>query len=809
MPEMVFQPSLHGWPFPNAFRFPPHMLGMNRPLPDTFGLCGGMCWSALDRFLDGRRIPRDCPAPGPGEALHAELILRQANALARDVWSRVLEWQRQPGRRSGAGSSGAATGLGREWRSLRRSLDAGEPALLCIILDGGPFATPGNAHQVLAYAYSNDRQAKHIRIRIYDPNHPDDDDRTLDLTLGRTGSPMQAALASHGTIHGFFVVPYDRAAPERLTVETVAEPGRVTLNHPILDRPTVLAGGSGSIDVLGRDDNDQLIRYSRGDDGVWERANLSLEAGADHVVRIHGRPAVTGSGRGINIFARNHAGDLLQYRRLPGLGWRVRNLTDDRRAGPPFRLASDPVAVDGPGRRTNVFGLDHEGRLVHYESAPVRGWAAAHPAEAQESPDAWTLEGRPVAALGPGDTLHVLGRAGDGRLLHFSRTSSDAPWSVAPILADTTNGQVVRITGDPALVVDDDLPAIARSPDGGLLHCRWTPDSGWNVTEITAARHQAQADTPLADSDPTAIAAGESLHVFVRGTTGGLLHARLAGDGRWSVEDLTHGRITIDSELTIDDAPVACAGAHDTLVVAASRGRELVLYTWRPETDWVAEAPAATRPDGFSACTDVERLTALSDDRGRCHIFATDSLGTIVHLEAAPMDRGAPGRGQDTAHGENLQSADASRAGVAADAALESADLEPGTPGPKPVGFEPLTEDPDEPADLAPEVAQPGKTAVPGIPGASREARTDTDATSENHAASGSLPGRRRSIRRPEVVNPLPELPLLDPHDDEPVGAAELPLLELHEDSIIDEAEPEVSADSVVPHHREDTELDD
>ena len=58
-----FKPSIHGWPFGNSwdwtidFLFPQFDITLN-----SVGFCGGMCWTALDRFYNGVCTPRDIPA---------------------------------------------------------------------------------------------------------------------------------------------------------------------------------------------------------------------------------------------------------------------------------------------------------------------------------------------------------------------------------------------------------------------------------------------------------------------------------------------------------------------------------------------------------------------------------------------------------------------------------------------------------------------------------------------------------------------------------------------------------------------------
>jgi hypothetical protein len=65
-----------------------------------------------------------------------------------------------------------------EWRALCADLDAGRPAMAGLVRSAGvnPFSLTAN-HQVLGFAY--EAAADVGRLRIYDPNHPGDDDVAL------------------------------------------------------------------------------------------------------------------------------------------------------------------------------------------------------------------------------------------------------------------------------------------------------------------------------------------------------------------------------------------------------------------------------------------------------------------------------------------------------------------------------------------------------------------------------------------------------------------------------------------------------
>jgi hypothetical protein len=151
------------------------------------GLCGGMCFAAADRFLRGEAPPHD-PAPPPaGSPLFDEIAHRQLDSLELGT-TPFRFWWAAARRRSGRWSAADQV---REWRAIRADIDAGRPAMLGLVRSAAinPFALTTN-HQVLGYAY--EAGPARATIRIYDPNHPGDDDVSIDLRIGgiaETGAP--------------------------------------------------------------------------------------------------------------------------------------------------------------------------------------------------------------------------------------------------------------------------------------------------------------------------------------------------------------------------------------------------------------------------------------------------------------------------------------------------------------------------------------------------------------------------------------------------------------------------------------------
>lgn len=190
-----FLPSRHGFAFAN--RWPPGpafelrvrylRIGLGEVAE---GLCGGMCFAAADRFLEGVTVPTDQVAPAPGTPLFREIARRQLDSLHWLVAMPLRFWSTSVRVRLGWWS---AQDQVREWRAIRADLAAGRPAMLGLVRAAqvNPFSVTVN-HQVLGFAAEAERAE--ATIRIYDPNHPGRDDVAIALRLGGGGRASGAAV---------------------------------------------------------------------------------------------------------------------------------------------------------------------------------------------------------------------------------------------------------------------------------------------------------------------------------------------------------------------------------------------------------------------------------------------------------------------------------------------------------------------------------------------------------------------------------------------------------------------------------------
>lgn len=221
-----FDPKVHGFKFANTFSndFVP-VLDVR-----TGGLCGGMCYAAVDYFLARWEVPNQDYRPANGTALQRYLYDCQTHAImgSLEAW---MELGNNPfGVRN---SEFFRWGLdSKRIERLQYYIGQGMPAPLGLQGASGL----SESHHVLAIGYDmgrykadlGDYQGDFI-IYIYDPNHPNET-RTLlpDLTAeiwvegDEKGNPIQ------GTgWQSWFVSNYSPSNPPWLPNPTYPDDGRV------------------------------------------------------------------------------------------------------------------------------------------------------------------------------------------------------------------------------------------------------------------------------------------------------------------------------------------------------------------------------------------------------------------------------------------------------------------------------------------------------------------------------------------------------------------------------------------------------
>ena len=206
--QTKFSPAVNGFRFVNRFEF---KLPIKFKLPlagevdlndVVLGLCGGMCFAALDHFYAGAALT---PVAKPGDLDTKTLIYladRQIDSLKISVLIKFIEWMLIDQAEIGARM------LRSEIPKLRRMLDKGEPAVLGLVRVQG-WGDLTHNHQVLATAYALDDSTNDLQITLYDPNHPGETP-SLHLNLGRQGAGFQVTQTTGEPLRGFFIIPYKR-----------------------------------------------------------------------------------------------------------------------------------------------------------------------------------------------------------------------------------------------------------------------------------------------------------------------------------------------------------------------------------------------------------------------------------------------------------------------------------------------------------------------------------------------------------------------------------------------------------------------
>jgi hypothetical protein len=201
-----FSSKMHGYKFVNSFKIE---LKYNLPLIGEVdlgdfivGLCGGMCFSALDNYHAGIPISSRKTVPQTGSAMRNLLIKKQLQSLIPpDGIIKVLAWTVRDDKYVWRRTAGS------ELRKLRTRLDKGQPAVLALIRADRE-GDPTKNHQVIAQAYSYDEHSGDLLVKIYDPNHPLKTP-TLTMNFNSPNTGIHAIQSTGEPLRGFFVIDYE------------------------------------------------------------------------------------------------------------------------------------------------------------------------------------------------------------------------------------------------------------------------------------------------------------------------------------------------------------------------------------------------------------------------------------------------------------------------------------------------------------------------------------------------------------------------------------------------------------------------
>lgn len=212
--KLNFIPSLHGFAFAN--RFPGYILpscvssfpGISNFLSSSqscYGLCGGMCFAAYDFFNAQRTITSNNTIPKPGSPLYRYLYKRQLDSYGQfgKLIAKFAHW-------TVLSDSTVDRLTYYELNKVATQIENGQAVILGLVYTSiAKTIAIWLNHQVLAYNYLEEAEA--IKIKIYDPNFPYQDDIIIEIKSGSAGIKCTQKIPHKKKevhIRGFFVIPY-------------------------------------------------------------------------------------------------------------------------------------------------------------------------------------------------------------------------------------------------------------------------------------------------------------------------------------------------------------------------------------------------------------------------------------------------------------------------------------------------------------------------------------------------------------------------------------------------------------------------
>ena len=201
----------HGFKFVNRFEVP---FSVMFPLPFVspidldnviYGLCGGMCYGALDYFYAGKPIPAVDKVNDLDNRFLLYLWDRQLDSLKLTTVVRVMEWMLLE---STTASRRVAQ---REAPKVKRRVDKGQPAVLALIRTEG-VSNPTKNHQVMVTGYHEKPDTRDLVFDIYDPNYPGKK-HAISMNLKAPSQGISLKQSSGEPLRGFFVLDYRRKQP--------------------------------------------------------------------------------------------------------------------------------------------------------------------------------------------------------------------------------------------------------------------------------------------------------------------------------------------------------------------------------------------------------------------------------------------------------------------------------------------------------------------------------------------------------------------------------------------------------------------
>lgn len=244
-----FTPDEHGWKFSNSFDYHAivRFMGTDIVSPDPLGrgLCGGMCFSVLDRYYRGQPISEATALPEIGSSTTNYLTNRQQTTMKSGaVPAKVLDWILRSDEAHTFNRHSVGHLTKEEIGKTIAKINAGQPTTLVLVRGEGLSQLDAAlySHQIVVYAY--EKSVGKITFFIYDPNYPKQEDE-LTVYYGIWKNNKIKVFLEHDSgrgkerERGFFINYYDKTkSPEDVVANICGEVRFASAKRTLVASPT-------------------------------------------------------------------------------------------------------------------------------------------------------------------------------------------------------------------------------------------------------------------------------------------------------------------------------------------------------------------------------------------------------------------------------------------------------------------------------------------------------------------------------------------------------------------------------------------
>ncbi len=192
----------HSFLFPNRFILKSFFISPRAPF--YYGLCGGMCYTALDIYYQNDDAPDFNNPEALPKNLLSYLVNRQLHSTGFRSLIKLLQWLFHPTTKL------LKSSITNELPRILSSLHTGNPVPI-ILVRSKKLNNPTNNHQILIVGYKNENE--NTELRCYDPNYPGG---YTSLHINRNPDQLQIVQSTGEAVRGFFVNYYKRKTPKKV-----------------------------------------------------------------------------------------------------------------------------------------------------------------------------------------------------------------------------------------------------------------------------------------------------------------------------------------------------------------------------------------------------------------------------------------------------------------------------------------------------------------------------------------------------------------------------------------------------------------